>query len=327
MRILTASDIARLLPYSACIGAMREAMRRTSERAVVLPLRQFMNVPGTQGKLGLMPGYLSDPAGFGVKIVSKFPRAPGAAHGSHVGAVMLFDAAEGLPLALLDGGMLTAIRTASTTAMATDALARPDAQSLLLVGCGEEAEHHLAALREVRAFGTIRAWGRDPGRAAAFAARMSSRHGRQVEPVGDLAAAVAAADVICTVTSAATPVLRGEWLVPGQHVNLVGSAVPTTAEADGEVVRRSRFYVDYREAAMAAAGELLAAIRDGLVTAQHVRGEIGEVLLGRVAGRESAADVTLYKSLGVTSQDLAAAHLVYETAVARGVGLDVELGH
>lgn len=327
MRILTASDVARLLPYSTCIGAMRDAMRLTSERAVVLPLRQFMNVPGTQGKLGLMPGYLSDPAGFGVKIVSKFPRAPGAAHGSHVGAVLLFDADEGLPLALLDGGMLTAIRTASTTAMATDVLARADAKSLLLVGCGEEAEHHLAALREVRAFESIRVWGRDAGRATAFASRMSSRHGRRVEPVADLASAVAAADVLCTVTSAPTPILRGEWLAPGQHVNLVGSAVATTAEADGEVVRRSRFFVDYREAAMAAAGELLNAIRDGIVAAEHVRGEIGDVLLGRVAGRESAADITVYKSLGVTSQDLAAAHQVYTAAIAQGVGLDVDLSH
>jgi ornithine cyclodeaminase len=325
MRILTASDVARLLPYSACIGAMRDAMRQTSERAVVLPLRQFMNVPGTAGKLGLMPGYLSRPAAFGVKIVSKFPRPPGSSHGSHVGAVLLFDAQEGLPLALLDGGMLTAIRTASTTAMATDALARPDADSLLLVGCGEEAEHHLAALREVRAFDTIRAWGRDPGRTGAFATRMSARHGRHVEAVADLAAAVAGADVICTVTSATTPILRGEWLAPGQHVNLVGSAIATTAEADAEVVRRSRFYVDYREAAMAAAGELLGAIRDGVVGADHVRGEIGEVLLGRAPGREHASDITLYKSLGVTSQDLAAARLVYEAAVERGVGLDDDL--
>jgi ornithine cyclodeaminase/alanine dehydrogenase-like protein (mu-crystallin family) len=325
MRILTASDVARLLPHSRCIPAMREVMQLTSERQVVLPLRQFMNVPGTAGKLGLMPGYVAKPAGFGVKIVSKFPRPPGAAHGSHVGAVLLFDAAEGLPLALLDGGMLTAIRTASTTAMATDVLARPEASSLLMVGCGEEAEHHLAALREVRAFERLAVWGRDAGRAEAFAARMSRRHGRAVEAVADLAAAVARADVICTVTSAATPILQGAWLQPGQHVNLVGSAIATTAEADPEVVRRSRFFVDYREAAMAAAGELLNAIRDGIVTDGHLRGEIGEVLMGRVAGRESTADITLYKSLGVTSQDLAAAHLVYEAALAQGVGLDVEL--
>jgi len=325
MRILTGSDIARLLPYSRCIGAMREVMRLTSERQVVLPLRQFMNVPGTAGKLGLMPGYLAQPAAFGVKVVSKFPRPPGSHHGSHVGVVLLFDAQEGLPLALLDGGMLTAIRTASTTAMATDTLARADARSLLLIGCGEEAEHHLAALREVRAFERLQVWGRDGGRAAAFATRMSQRHGRRVEAVSSLEAAVPAADVICTVTSAATPILRGQWLVPGQHVNLVGSAIATTAEADGEVVRRSRFFVDYRDAAMAAAGELLEAMRSGIVDASHVRGEIGEVLLGRVPGREAPGDITLYKSLGVTSQDLAAAHLVHAAALEQGVGLDVEL--
>ncbi len=325
MRILTASDIARLLPYSRCIGAMREVMQLTSERAVVLPLRQFMNVPDTAGKLGLMPGYVSRPAGFGVKIVSKFPRAPGAAHGSHVGAVLLFDAAEGLPLALLDGGMLTAIRTASTTAMATDTLARADARALLMVGCGEEAEHHLAALREVRAFDQLWVWGRDPGRAGVFAARMSRRHGRPVEAVGDLAAAVPRADVICTVTSATTPILRGEWLRPGQHLNLVGAAIATSAEADAEAVRRSRFYCDYRDAALAAAGELLDAIRSGVVPETHLRGEIGEVLLGRIAGRESPDDLTLYKSLGVTSQDLAAAQICYAAALEQGVGLDIEL--
>jgi len=325
MRILTATDVARLLPYSRCIPAMREVMQLTSERAVVLPLRQFMNVPGTAGKLGLMPGYVSKPASFGVKIVSKFPRPPGAAHGSHVGAVMLFDAAEGLPLALLDGGMLTAIRTASTTAMATDVLARAEARSLLMVGCGEEAEHHFAALREVRAFERLAVWGRDAGRASAFAARMSRRHGRQVEAASDLATAVSSADVICTVTSATTPILRGEWLRPGQHVNLVGAAIATSAEADAEVVRRSRFYCDYREAAMAAAGELLDAIRSGVVTESQLRGEIGEVLLGRIPGRESADDITLYKSLGVTSQDLAAAQIVHAAALQQGVGLDVEL--
>ena len=232
MRILTASDVARLLPHSRCIPAMRDVMQLTSERGVVLPLRQFMNVPGTAGKLGLMPGYMSRPAAFGVKIVSKFPRAPGAAHGSHVGAVLLFDAVEGLPLALLDGGMLTAIRTASTTAMATDALARPDARRLLLVGCGEEAEHHLAALREVRAFERCPPGAAMPAAPRRSPARMSRRHGRPVEAVADLAAAVAGADVICTVTSAATPILHGEWLRPGQHVNLVGSAIATTAEAD-----------------------------------------------------------------------------------------------
>ncbi len=325
MRILTASDVARLLPYSRCIEAMREVMQLTSERAVVLPLRQFMNVPGTAGKLGLMPGYLSKPAGFGVKIVSKFPRSPGAAHGSHVGAVMLFDAAEGLPLALLDGGMLTAIRTASTTAMATDALARADARSLLMIGCGEEAEHHFAALREVRAFDQMRVWGRDAARATAFAARMSRRHGRPIEAVGDLAAAVPEADVLCTVTAATTPILRGEWLRPGQHVNLVGAAIATSAEADAEVVRRSRLFCDYRDAAMAAAGELLDAIRAGVVPESHLRGEIGEVLLGRIPGRESDADLTVYKSLGVTSQDLAAAQICYNAALAQGVGLDIEL--
>jgi ornithine cyclodeaminase len=146
-----------------------------------------------------------------------------------------------------------------------------------------------------------------------------------VEAVADLAAAVAGADVICTVTSAATPILHGEWLQPGQHVNLVGSAIATTAEADSLVVKRSRFFVDYRDAALAAAGELLEAIRSGVVTEAHLLGEIGDVVAGRLPGRETRDDITLYKSLGVTSQDLAAAQIVYAAALEQGVGLDVEL--
>jgi ornithine cyclodeaminase len=140
-----------------------------------------------------------------------------------------------------------------------------------------------------------------------------------------VADAVAEADVVCTVTSAATPILRGEWLRPGTHLNLVGSAIPTTAEVDSACVARGRFYVDYREAALAQAGELLAAIKEGVVTAQHIVGEIGEVLLGRVPGRTAPQEITIYKSLGITAQDLAAAHYVFSAALRAGRGQDVDL--
>jgi ornithine cyclodeaminase len=333
VRVFTRTDIESLLGYPACIDEMQRAMIATSQRNCVLPLRQFMPVPGRPGKLGLMPGYLGgDDECFGVKIVSKFERPPGDPHGSHVGAVMLFAAATGLPLALIEGGTLTAIRTAAMTAAATDALARADARHLLVVGAGEEAWHHARALRCVRPFETVTVWARNRERAAQLVARLaddavgtSTDPGPSWQVADDLPAAFALADVVCTVTSAKAPIVRGEWCRPGQHLNLVGSAIPTTAEVDDATVARGRFFVDYIDAARAAAGELLSAIRNGVVREDHVAGEIGEVLLGRVPGRRAADEITIYKSLGVTTQDLAAGHRAWREARARGLGQSLEL--
>lgn len=325
MLILTKSDVARLLPIPACIEVMASAMTQTSARRVTLPLRQFMPVPGTTGRLGLMPGYIAEPPRFGLKIVSKYDRPAGSMHGTHVGAVMLFDAAEGLPLALMDGGSLTAIRTAAASALATRTLARADARTLGVLGCGEEAHVHIPAMLAVRKFTSIRVWGRNPARARAFVDHLTLPAGVTAEAVASAEDAVAAADVICTVTSAPTPILNGDWLRPGTHLNLVGSAVATTAEADTACVTRARFYVDYREAALAQAGELLNAIKAGAVSPAHIVGEIGEVLLGQAPGRRSAEEITVYKSLGIAAQDLAAAEYVYTAARAVGAGVAVNL--
>lgn len=330
MLVLTHSDLERLLPFDVCIEEMRRAMRATSRRECVLPLRQFMPVPGHPGKLGLMPGYIGgDGECFGVKIVSKFERAADDPHGSHVGAVMLFDATTGLPLGLLEGGTLTAIRTASTTALATDVLARADARRLLIVGTGEEAWYHARALAHVRPFETIAVWGRNAARAAQLVARLARAqlpHAPQIVAVDDLAQAIATADVACTVTSAKEPFVHGVWLPAGLHLNLVGSAIPTTAEVDVETVKRSKFFVDYREAALAQAGELRNAIAAGVVAAEHIAGEIGEVLNGDRPGRSTAQEITLYKSLGVTTQDLAAGLRALREAERLGLGRTLDLG-
>lgn len=326
MLVLTRSDLEQVLPFDVCIDEMRTAMIATSERRCVLPIRQFMPVPGRPGKLGLMPGYIGGESEcFGVKIVSKYERAPGDPHGSHVGAVLLLDAATGLPIALMEGGTLTAIRTASMTALATDALARPDARRLAMLGTGEEAWYHVRALVHVRPFDDILIWGRSPERAGALVERLRAAGIGGARVVRDVAEALAQADVACTVTSAKEPFVRGEWLPPGLHLNLVGSAIPTTAEVDDATVARGRFFVDYVDAARAAAGELLSAIRNGVVREDHVAGEIGEVLLGRVAGRRAADEITIYKSLGVTTQDLAAGHRAWREARARGLGQPLEL--
>ncbi len=319
MKILTASEVEQLLPMPTAIDLMRDAMRQVSAGATLLPLRHFLTIPGTEGKMVVMPGYVAEPASFGVKFVSKFPRAAGDRHGTHVGAVLICGADDGLPLALMDGAMLTAIRTAAASAMATDVLARRDAKTLLVLGAGEQARRHVEALRHVRTFERVEIWSRTTEHAERLAEVVDAT------PVADFDAAVSTADVICTTTSATKPILRGAALSAGTHVNLVGAPVATSAEADSEVVRRSRFFVDYRAAAEAAAGEYLDAVAAGIVDKGHLAGEIGDVLLGRLAGRRSDEEITVYKSLGVTAQDLVAAHAVWQSAVADGSGLDVDL--
>jgi ornithine cyclodeaminase len=321
MLVITAAEVEALLPMPRAIEAMRGAMIQVSQRRVVLPLRQFMPIPDAPGKLAVMPGYIADPPRFGLKTVAKYSHPPGSPHGSHVGIVQLFDAATGLLLAIIEGGSLTAIRTAAASALATDALARPTSHRLAIIGTGEQARRHVGAMAAVRPIDHVTVWGRSEANAHAFAATLDLP--ATVCPT--VAAAVADADIVCTTTPAAEPILFGAALRPGSHVNLVGSAIPTTAEADVDLVCASEFYVDYREAALAQAGELRNAIAAGAVTADHIRGEIGEVLLGSAPGRSSDRAITVYKSLGVTAQDLAAAEVVLAAARAAGLGTLIAL--
>lgn len=325
MRIIVRSDVERLLPVGACVDVMRQAMIATSAGNVTLPIRQFMPIPGAAGKLAIMPGTLGDPACFGIKLVCKYDRPHGDPLGTHVGMVMLFDSVKGIPLAMIEGSSLTAIRTSATSALATDILARKDAKRLAIIGNGEQAMRHVHAICAVRDITNVSIWGRDLERAEGFAKEVNAVTGLATAAASSTVEAVQDADIICTTTSAKEAVLLGKNLKPGQHLNLVGSAIPTTAEVDDEAVARGRFYVDYREAAMAAAGELLGAIERGVVTEDHIMGEIGEVAAGNAPGRQNDDEITIYKSLGVASQDLAAAHAVYMMAEAENGGTTIEL--
>ncbi len=325
MRIITQSQVERLLPVDACVDVMRDAMMATSRRDVTLPIRQFMPVPKAPGKLALMPGTLGDPACFGIKLVCKYDRPHGDPLGTHVGMVMLFDSEKGIPLAMIEGSSLTAIRTSAASALATDILAREDSTRLAIIGNGEQAMRHVHAMRAVRNIDHITVWGRDADRAGEFAKAVVDKTDITTEAADSATAAVAEADIICTTTSAKQPILSGADLKAGQHINLVGSAIPTTAEVDDEAVLKSRFYVDYRDAAMAAAGELLGAIERGIVTESHIVGEIGDVIDGNAPARGSDDEITCYKSLGVSSQDLAAAHAAWAKAEAENGGMTVDL--
>jgi ornithine cyclodeaminase len=320
IRVLRAADVRTLLPMSECIDLIQRTMIAVSEGRAVLPRRTVLAMPGDRGFMGNMPGYIAEPECFGVKLVSLMPRNKPPLFSSHLGVVLLFETEHGQPVALLDAAEITAIRTAAASAVATRLLARPDAGDLALLGAGEQARSHLQAMLAVRALRRVRVWARDVAKAAAFAEAEGTRHSILIEPAATARAAVAGADIICTVSKAREPILLGEWLGPGVHLNVVGSSVATTAEVDTTAVVRSRFFVDYRDSTLHEGGEYLRALRAQAITPDHILGEIGEVANGTKVGRGSSADITLYKSLGIAPQDLASAYHVLEKARARAIG-------
>jgi len=321
MRLLNRSATAKALSHAQCVEALDPAMRAVSNGGAIMPLRQYLSIPGERGKFTLMPGYCNNPEAFGVKIVSKYPREHDSPHGSHVGAVMVFDAAQGIPLGMLEGAELTAIRTAAASALATRVLAREDSQVLTVLGTGTEALHHVKAILTVRPITSIRVWGRNPQHAQELVSRLALPN--SVEAVNDIQQALSGADIVCTTTAATDPILKGEWLEPGTHVNLVGAAVKSAAEADAEVVVRSRFYTDSITSALDQAGELNAAMSAGLVDDTHIVAEIGAVLDKPELGRQSDDQITVYKSLGVAAQDLAAGLAALNNASENDIGVEI----
>lgn len=302
LRIWDAQAVRSALTYEAAIPVVREAMAALSSGEVRQLLRSFIGL-GEGRTFAIMPAALDRPAVFGAKLVSVF--ADGHGRKSHEGLVVLFEGEEGAPVCLADAGEVTAIRTAAASAAATDALARPGAVRLAMLGLGRQAEAHIDAIGKVRELLEVRVWGRDVARAGAFADAVRSRTGLLVTPYAGAREAVAGADVVCTVSAAVDPILHGDWVSPGAHVNLVGSSGPAQAEADVELVARSRFIVDHREHVLVHGGEFLRAKAAGRVDETHIAGEIGEVYAGRLPGRTSADEITVYKSLGHAVQDLA----------------------
>jgi ornithine cyclodeaminase/alanine dehydrogenase-like protein (mu-crystallin family) len=320
IRVLRGSEVRQLLPMTECVDLMHRTMIAVSERRVVLPLRSVMVMPGEIGMLGNMPGYLADPECFGVKLVSLIPRNKPPQYSSHLGLVLLFEADHGCPVALLDAAEITAIRTAAASGLATRLLARPDAGDLALLGAGEQARSHLEAMLAVRSLRRVRVWARDSGKASAFARVEGARHQITIEPSASVKDAVDGADIICTVSKAREPILSGDWVAPGAHLNVVGSSIAGAAEIDTAAVVKSRFFIDYRESTVNEGGEYLRALKSGDITPEHILAEIGEVANRTKIGRRALSDVTLYKSLGIAPQDLASSHYVLEKARAAGVG-------
>jgi ornithine cyclodeaminase/alanine dehydrogenase-like protein (mu-crystallin family) len=320
IRVVRGAEVRQLLPMAECIDLMQRTMIAVSEGRVVLPLRSILVMPADRGMMGMLPGYLADPECFGVKLVSLIPRNKPPQYSSHLGLVLLFEADHGQPVALLDAAEITAIRTAAASGLATRLLARPEAGDLALLGAGEQARSHLEAMLSVRALRRIRVWARDRDKARLFAEAQGARHRIAIETSPTVREAIAGADIVCTTTKAREPILQGDWLTPGTHLNVVGSSIAAAAEIDTPAVVKARFFVDRRESTIHEGGEYLRALKSGAITADHILAEIGEVANGSKAGRTSQLDVTLYKSLGIAPQDLASAHYVLQKARAAGVG-------
>lgn len=299
-----AATIERLLDSAGCIEAMRSAMAALSE-GTEQPLRQIVSL-GTQGVFGVMPGSLVAMDTFGAKLVSVYSDPSREGRSRHQGVVVVFDYDSGAVSALADAEAITAIRTGCASAAATDALARSDAHVLAVFGTGTQAKAHLRATTLVRDFTTILLWGRDPLETKRQAEAMSFELGLEVTSMSDPAEAARQADVICTVTSSNSPILLGRWIKAGTHINLVGSSHLGPVEVDTELVCKARYFADYRPSVLAQASELAVARDSGVLNDDHVVGEIGEVFGGKVAGRQSEAEITVYKSLGHVVQDLAA---------------------
>jgi ornithine cyclodeaminase/alanine dehydrogenase-like protein (mu-crystallin family) len=324
--IVNQDEVRALLPMNECIDVMADALRTLARGDVILPLRPVMRLPDPANALILMPADLAAPAALGLKVITIFPGNAGSEFDSHPGVVMLFDTEHGQPLAIMDASEITAIRTAAVSGLATRLLAREDAADLALLGSGTQARTHLEAMLAVRPVRRVRVWSRTAERARAFAVAAARRHGLPVESVGAARDAVEGADLICTATASPEPVLLGDWIAPGAHINAVGSSIAATRELDTAALVRARLFVDRRESTLNEAGEFLIPKREGAIDDDHIQAELGELLLGTKTGRTSPDEITLFKSLGIAIEDVAAARHIYVKAQQQHTGTSVELG-
>ena len=327
--IVSTADVERLLPMPACIDLMAEALATTARGGAVLPLRQMVSLPGGRNLLAVMPAALAGADGhlaIGAKVMTVFPDNAETPYDSHIGVVLYFDDTHGRLLAIIDASTVTAIRTAAVSGVATRLLALPNASDLAILGAGLQATTHLEAMLAVRPITRVRLWNRGAARALAFAGWAKQRVGVTVEVCDSAESAVRDAQIVCTVTASREPVLRGAWLSPGVHVNAAGAAISTARELDTQAVVQSRLFVDRTESALCEAGDFLIPRSEGAIEDGHILGDLGSLVTGAVRGRERDDDRTLFKSLGLAVEDVAAARFIYERALASGCGTWVTIG-
>lgn len=314
-------EVGGLLPMDQCIEVVSDALADLARGEGMQPLRPVMWLPERVGALGMMPGYVASIDTVGIKTVTVFPGNEGTEFDSHQGTVMLFDSSNGRLKAVIDATEITAIRTAAASAVATDQLARADSSVLAILGAGVQGHNHAQAIPMVRPITEIRVWSRTPEHASRLTDGDERAHA-----VGSVADAVAGADIVCTTTASPDPVLSGNQLEPGMHINAVGSSVPFARELDSEAMVRSRIFVDRRESTVNESGDFLLAKAEGAVDDDDIAAEIGEIIVSNHPGRESDDDITTFVSLGIAVEDIAAGDLVYRNAMSDGKGLSVEFG-
>ncbi|MFI6541605.1 ornithine cyclodeaminase family protein [Streptomyces prunicolor] len=322
MLLIDRATVRRVYPLERATEVMAEAMRRYSSGLVDQPLRTILRPERDSGLLGTMPGFVAgaDLAGYGLKAMLLKPENLARGLDLHIGIVMVFDPETGAPLALMDAGAVTAVRTAAVSAVATDALARPGAGDLAILGSGVQARSHLEAMAVVRELRRVRVWSRTAANAEAYREWAAKEPGIEVEVMDRPAAALAGADIVCTTTAAKEPLVEAGDLAPGAHVNAAGASFVDHRELSARAVARSAFFVDSRRSALAESGDLKAPLDAGLVGPDHILAELGEVLLGRHPGRRDEREITVFKSLGLGVQDIMSGFAIARAAAAQGLG-------
>ena len=322
MLIIGRRDVEQVLTMPVAIDVMRDTLRSLECGDAVQPMRTAMTLPDDKGIFWIMPAVAGTPSSLGLKALTAYPGNQGTAFDTHQGAVLLFGD-HGELLALVDATAITATRTAAVSGVATDALARPEASMLAILGSGSQALAHVEAMLCVRPIARIRVWGRSAATAAEFACTVRERFAVAVFVSDSAQAAVADADIICTTTGAQRPILEGRWVLAGTHVNAVGSGSPVARELDGDMLRLARVFVDRTDSALREAGDIILAISDGVFTAADIAGDLGAVLTGRIAGRATAEEITVFKSVGLAVEDVAAARATYDACCRLGMGQEV----
>jgi ornithine cyclodeaminase/alanine dehydrogenase-like protein (mu-crystallin family) len=328
--VLSGREVHALLGYRECADAMREALIALQTGQAQMPLRTVIRPEGAPGLVALMPSYRqgADGAGagaaYGLKAICITPANPAAGLDTHQGVVLVSNGTTGEPLALMNASALTEIRTAAVSVVATELLARPDADVLAVIGTGVQARAHVLALQEARDLREIRLAGRTPERARQFAASLAGEVSAPAIASGSVQDAVAGAGIVVTATSSAEPVLRAEWLAPGTHINAVGACLPTDRELDTATVASGVLFADRRDSVLNESGDYVLAAAEGAVGPEQIRAELGQILVGEAPGRQAPGELTIFDSLGLAIEDLAAAGCAYDRAAATGGGTWVE---
>jgi ornithine cyclodeaminase len=311
-QFINKEKIASLLPMNECIGVMEKMFLSLAAGECLQPLRNVMRLPDSSGVLGMMPGHAGELEVMGIKVITVFHANSEVGLPSHQGIVMLFDAKHGQPLMLFDALEITAIRTAAASAVATRLLSKKDSSTLAIIGSGEQAKRHIEAILLVRKIKKINIWSRKEKNARALAEKVSEQYNLPVNVCKSIQEAVEHADIICTVTSSKEPVIKGEWIAAGTHINAVGSSVPMARELDTETIVTSKLFTDRYESIFNEAGDFLIPKKEGAVNDDHVKAEIGEVLSGTKKGRENNEEITVFKSLGIAAEDIFSAYHIYK---------------